>query len=495
MKKITFKLLPIKVVNKMDKTGNRRYQIIDILSRHDHWYKSKEIANKLNCTEKTILNDIKIINSTLPYDWYIDIKKGKGIYLQIPSHSTFNDIRSSFIKNFIVNQALSLILIKDIKFISDLGKALYMQHTSVYKILSRIEEILKSYQLTLKRMPLFIEGSEFQKRILCCDLLYDLYSHTNSWLFESYTVGDLKDIVTRVSEKYDLFLSPPTTYKYIYYIGTMIHRIKYKPLLSLHKEAINKIKKSIFFSVSNEVCDQIEKYYNKKISLEERIACSLFVSFLPSCSYSKIDNSEVLDLYHYQKNTFYEELYVFVDMLGSELGFTLHMNNEFIISLQKQFKDLILLINSTEIKKTSSAIVQYVKNNYLELYKTVKLVLTNWTRKYSYFKVTDDVVARITLTIQASVLRQNPNKFRVLLLTSEGYGLQQYLVSRLEQEFSNKIQFVELEQGGLTQENLISLNLDLIISDFQLNFEGFPIAYIQSTLTQRDINQISKFIM
>lgn len=479
----------------MDKTGNRRYHIIDILSTHNKWYKSKEIANQLNCTEKTILNDIKIINSTLPNNWHIDIKKGKGIYLQIPSDSTFNEIRSSFLKNLIVNQALSLILIEEIKFINDLGKALYMQHTSVYKILSRIEEILKSYQLTLKRMPLFIEGSEFQKRILCCDLLYELYSHTNSWIFDSYTVGDLKDIVTRVTEKYELFLSSPTTYKYIYYIGTMIHRIKYKPLLPLHKETINKIKKSIFFSVSDEVCDQIEKYFNKKISLEERIVCTLFISFLPSYSHSKIVNSDVLDLYHHQKNIFYEELYVFVDMLGSELGFTLHMNNEFIISLQKQFKDFILLINSTEIKTPSSAIVQYVKTNYRELYETVKMVLASWTRKYSYFKVSDDVVARITLTIQASVLKHNSYKTRVLLLTSEGYGVQQYLISRLEKEFCNKIQFLELKQGGLTEENLISLNLDLIISDFQLNFKGIPIAYIQSTLTERDISQLSKFII
>lgn len=478
----------------MDKASNRRYQIIDILSTHDKWFKSKEIANKLNCTEKTILNDIQIINSSLPIDWHIDLKKGKGIYLHMPSHSAFNEIRSSFIKNFTINQALSFILIKEIKFISDLGKALYTQHTSVYKILNHIEEILKSYQLTLKRIPLFIEGSEFQKRILCCDLLYELYSHTNSWLFESYSVSDLKNIVTRVSEKYELFLSPPTTYKYVYYIGTMIHRIKHKPLISLHKDAIYKIKKSIFFSVSNEICDQIEKYYHKKISLEERLACSLFISFLPSYSQSKIVKSEVLNLYHYQKNAFYEELYVFVDMLGSELGFTLHMNNEFIISLQKQFKDLTLLINSTEIKKTSSTIVQYVQTNYRELYKTVKLVLTNWTRKYSYFEATNDVAARITLTIQASVLKQSLNKIRVLLLTSEGYGLQQYLISRLEQEFSNKIQFVELKQGVLTQENLISLNLDLIISDFQLNFKGFPITYIQSTLTQRDISQISQFI-
>ncbi|GGI17641.1 BglG family transcription antiterminator [Gottfriedia solisilvae] len=478
----------------MDKAINRRYQIIDILSAHDKWFKSKEVANILNCTEKTILNDIQIINSTLPIDWHIDIKKGKGVYLHMPSHSTFDEVRASFIKNFTINQALSFILIKEIKFISDLGKALYMQHTSIYKILSRIEEKLKSYHLTLKRLPLFIEGSEFQKRVLCCDLLYNLYSHTNSWFFETYTVSELKHIVTRVSEKHELFLSPPTTYKYVYYIGTMIHRIKHKPLLSLHKEAVYQIKKSIFFSVSNEICDQIEKYYNLKISHEERLACSLFISILPSYSHSKIGHSEVLNLYHYQKNTFYEELYVFVDMLGSELGFTLHMNNEFIISLQKQFKDFTLLINSTEMNIPSNTIVQYVQTNYRELYQTVKLVLNNWTRKYSYFEATNDVVARITLTIQASILRQNINKNRILLLTSEGYGIQQYLMSRLEQAFSNKIQFVELKQGGFTQENLISLNLDLIISDFQLNLEGFPITYIQSTLTQRNISQISKFI-
>lgn len=298
----------------MDKASNRRYHIIDILSKQDKWFKSKEFATELNCTEKTIRNDLQIINSSLPIDWHIDMVKGKGIYIHKPANSSFNEIRSLFVKKSITNQAIKLILIKEIRFISDLGKALYAQHTTVYKILTRIETLLKSYHLTLKRTPLSIEGSEYQKRLLCCNVLYDLYSHTNLWPYESYTITDIKNIVTSVTEKYDLYLSPSTTYKYVYYLGTMINRIKQKHSLVLNNNSLCKIKKSVFFSVSNDICDQIERIYNDNISFEERVACSLYLSILPTISYENIDNSEVLNLYHHQKNKFYEELYVFVDM-------------------------------------------------------------------------------------------------------------------------------------------------------------------------------------
>ncbi|MEH6937334.1 helix-turn-helix domain-containing protein [Bacillus sp. JJ664] len=482
----------------MDKISNRRYQIIDILSTHDKWFKSKEVANLLNCTEKTILNDIQVINSSLPTDWHIDIKKGKGIYLHMPSDSTFDEIRSSFSKNFTINQALTFILIKEIKFISDLGTALYMQHTSVYKILSRIEEILKSYQLTLKRMPLFIEGSEFQKRVLCCDLLYNLYSHTNSWLFESYTVSDLKNIVSKAAEKHELFLSPPTTYKYVYYIGTMIHRILHKPLLPLHKEAVYQIKKSIFFSVSNEICDQIEKNDSLNFSSSDRISFAIYISHIPYFNSDQQDEDTIYTLFKNKANSYYNELYVLIDLLERNTGVQLMEDKRFVYTFHQQYKIYSLKKyfpkrNIPKDIRKYNKIINYTQNHYPELYRKVDDALECFTNKFSLPPSHNIATARATLNIQASV-NYSKIKKRVLFLNSEGPGVWRYNLSKLEKVFGNKIMFVSYNKLKITKQELKELAIDFVISDFTLDIDNFPFIIIDPIITQREINEIAKYI-
>lgn len=477
----------------MDKVSIRRLQIIDILNSHDKWFNTNELAATLNCAEKTIRSDLQFINSIFPKGWQIETVKGKGIYFHRPINSCINQIRSLFIKSSFSLQVIMLIEIKKISYISDLSKALYTHHNTIYSILDRVEILLKSYGLSLRRNPLKIVGSEAQKRILCCDVLEGLFSSNNNWPYENISFAFIKNIVLQSTEKYSVFLYPSSTLKYINYIGTMLHRIDYQIDLDFSK--LNKIRDSKFFLISTEICDQIENKYNRLISYNEVIALTLFISTLPYICNTESEKDEVLALFQTQPNSFYKQLHVFVNMLEEELCLSLKDHKEFIFTLQKQFKSFSLILYISNQIQPPNSIVTYVQKHYPELYRKVDLVFKKWSRHFSYDgEVSQASIAKVCLNIQAVIISLSPNEKRVLLLTSEGQGIYHYIKARLKQEFGNKIKFVEYKKNGFSSDHLKSLGLDLIISDFQLDIDTLPIANINSTLTQRDIKQISQFL-
>ncbi|PET76338.1 hypothetical protein CN514_02750 [Bacillus sp. AFS001701] len=476
----------------MDKASLRRLHLIDILSSQEKWFKTEELAKNLNCTEKTIRTDIQIINATFPEGWHIETIKGKGIYINNPINSSLDQVRSLFVKNSLSLQVIMFILIKDIEHISDLGKVLYTHHNTVYKILERVDTLLKSYNLSLKRAPLEIVGNEFQKRILCCDVLYGLYSYTNKWAYDSLSFSIIKKVVTKSAEKNNLLLFPPTIYKYIYYVGTMLQRIDRDIQLDLNPS--NNIKDSKFFSVATDICVQLENIYKVSIPLNELNALSIMISASPYFSSDNEPQNEIINNYHNKSEKQYIELHELVTMLEKKLSIKLHDHNDFILTLQKQFKafSLVLFLNGRIDR--SCLISEYVKKRYPELFNKVKTVFRNWCNFFSYPEVSNEVIAKITLNIQAIIIKLSLVKKRVLLLSSEGYGVRQYITTKLIKEFGDKIQFVELQNGVLSPETVSELRLDFIIADFQIDIEIVPIAVISSTLSQRDINHIAHLL-
>ncbi|KQL33041.1 hypothetical protein AN960_21755 [Bacillus sp. FJAT-25509] len=476
----------------MDKASLRRLHLIDLLSSQEKWFKTEELAKNLNCTEKTIRTDIQIINATFPEGWHIETIKGKGIYINNPINSSLDQVRSLFVKNSLSLQVIMFILIKEIEYISDLGKVLYTHHNTVYKILERVDTLLKSYNLSLKRAPLEIVGNEFQKRILCCDVLYGLYSYTNKWPYDSLSFSIIKEVVTKSAENNNLFLFPPTMYKYIYYVGTMLQRIDRDVQLDLNPS--NNIKDTKFFSVATDIGVQLEKIYKVSIPLDEINALSLMISAFPYFSSDNEPQDEIINSYHNKSEKQYLELQELVTMLEKKLSIKLHDHNDFILTLQKQFKVLSLFLFLNGRIDRSSLISDYAKKRYPELFNKVKAVFRKWCKNLSYPEVNNEVIAKITLNIQAIITKLSLVKKRVLLLSSEGYGVRQYLTAKLIKEFGDKIQFVELQNGDLSPETISELRLDFIIADFQIDLETVPIAVISSTLSQRDINHIAHLL-
>lgn len=480
----------------MDKPTKRKLQIINILISQDKWYTSEELASRLACTEKTIRNDIQAINMNLPNGWEIETIKGKGIYIKKPNTATINEIRSVFVRNSSTFRAIFFIQFKQIKSISGLAAALYSQQQAVYKILERVEALLNSYNLQLKRGPLQIIGREFDIRILCCDILVALNDHStnnlDNWPFEDISFSTLKDIVTITTNQFKLFIYPMTIYKYIYFLATMLNRMKTEINLNLNNETIQRIVDSHFFTISDEICTKIENEFNVVISLNERIAFTLSISTLPYYSFDEIEKSEFLTLFHSKKTPYYHDMFDLVERLEKNLGISLLNDEDFLYTFQSQYKRYSLVLYSIDKREPSYTLDRFTYENYPELFTKVKNILFEWTNEKSYPEVTRDGIAKVTLNIQATNIKLEMSKKNILLLTSNGPAVYRYISTKLIKEFGHKINILQPKQGDFEPKNLNKLSIEFIIADFHLEIDTIhPVIMIDPTLTQRDINQIS----
>ena len=498
-KEATFGPIRKESINIMDKVSVRRIRIIDILSEEDTWFKIEEIARSLRCTQKTIRTDIQYINSIFPESWQIETIKGKGVYLHKPIRSSNEDIYSLFVKNSYTYQAILLILLKNVTVISELGKEfITQQYSTVYKVLDQVEELLKYYDLTLKRAPLQINGLEEDKRRLCTDVMYELYSNTDDWPLETYSYSLIEKAITEITERYNILLFPASIKKYIYFIGSLLSRLHYEVELDFSKVLENKIKESIFYYIATDICDQIEKNNRLNFSSSDRISFAIFISKIPYFSPDQQDEDTIYILFKNKANSYYNELYVLIDLLERHTGVQLLEDKKFVYTFHQQYKIYSLKKyfpqkNIPKDIRRYNKIIKYAQNNYPQLYKNVDDALKSFTSKFSLPSSHNIATARATLNIQASV-NYSKIKKRVLFLNSEGPGVWRYNISKLEKFFGNKIIFISYNKLKITKQELNELAIDFVISDFTLDIDNFPFIIIDPILTQREINEIAKYV-
>lgn len=323
----------------MDKVSVRRLKIIDILSEEDTWLTIEGIACSLACTQKTIRTDIQFINTFIPEDWQIESIKGKGVYLHKPVDSSYEEIYNLFVKNSYTYQAILLILIKNVTVISELGKEfITQQYSTVYKVLEQVEELLKYYDLTLKRGPLRINGLEVNKRRLCTDVTYELYSNTEDWPLESCSYSLIEKYITDATVKYNVLLYPASIKKYLFFIGTLISRIRYDVELNFSKIIENKIKESLFYYVASDICDQIESNDRLIFSSSDRISFAIYISHIPYFSPDQQDEDTIYTLVNSKANSYYNELYVLIDLLEKKTDMQLKEDKKFVNTLHQQYE-------------------------------------------------------------------------------------------------------------------------------------------------------------
>lgn len=483
----------------MDKVSVRRLNIIDILFEEDTWFKIEDIASSLACTQKTIRTDIQFINSIFPENWLIETIKGKGVYLHKPVNSSNEDIYTLFVKNSYTYQAILLILLKNVTVISELGKEfITQQYSTVYKVLDQVEELLTYYDLTLKRGPLQINGLEVDKRRLCTDVTYELYSNTDDWPLESCPYALIEKYITETTEKYNILLYPASIKKYIYFIGTLISRIRYDVELHFSKILETKIKESLFYYIASDICDQIENNERLTFSSSDRISFAIYISHIPYFSPDQQDEDTIYTLCKSKANSYYNELYILIELLEKNTDIQLMEDKKFVYTLHQQYKIYSLKKyfpkrNIPKDIRRYNQIIKYAQTNYPELYKKVDKALECFTRKFSLPSSHNIATARATLNIQATV-NHSINRKRVLFLSSEGPGVRRYNLSKLEKFFGNKIIFVNYNKLKITKQDLKELAIDFVISDFSLDIENFPFIIINPVLTQREINEIAKYL-
>jgi activator of the mannose operon, transcriptional antiterminator len=155
-----------------------------LLTEKQQYFLTKQLAEKVNCSEKTVRNDLKVIEQYLQeHTSALLLKKpGLGISLQIDEVDQANLFKQLHIvsqaddekeQERVIEIAYQLLMEAKHMTLKSLAEQFYIHKNVIKQDLEKIRKWLKKYHLNLvskQRIGLVVEGSEQNKRMALSNL-------------------------------------------------------------------------------------------------------------------------------------------------------------------------------------------------------------------------------------------------------------------------------------------------------------------------------------
>lgn len=183
----------------LSKTIQRRLHLIESLAHLNTWVAVDQLVQLLDCTDKTLMKDMEIINDEWEEYLQIDFSKRKGLMIRGGQTNKIKNVYQQVLRESTEFQFLERIFFDPTQDAEYWMKKLYLSETSFYRMVRQLTKALKRHGLTLQRKP-FCLVAEDERWVR---LFYESY-------FEETYGGDLWPFETDEQETF-CFLMRTTT--------------------------------------------------------------------------------------------------------------------------------------------------------------------------------------------------------------------------------------------------------------------------------------------
>ena len=495
--------------------NKRNLFIIEYLLANNGHGHIKELAEKVNISERAIRYDIDHINE------YLEEKKFPKIE-KLPKGALFFEntiqFKEFFYENY--NQYFILseeritylflkILFSDFINLNQLSENLDISRSTIKVDLKTVKEILEKYDLNLKlehKVGLALEGEEENIRKLTIKILMKY--------FEKYEIfkKDKKQFLK------DIFILKE--------VGTYLENIDLEAIrtfINYNQKLMNKIISdeayriitlyivvSIIRTKKNKVLENIK---NEKflLSTQEYENLNKSISILEAnfeISYNKYEVLKMTDYFigshtYNLKHSYYEnwveiEILVkrMIENFNKKIDVNIIKDNLLLEGLINHIKPTIYRIkNKIELQ---NSIYEEVIKSYPNLYEITKEVITE-LEEFCQESFSQDEIAFLVIHFKASIDRNKyklKNIKRVLIVCSMGYGTSKLLAQQLKDTYD--ITIVDIIPSHLLNKTLEKkLEIHMIISTMELDIKNFntdiPVIKVNPIIGREDIHKLDKF--
>lgn len=495
--------------------NKRNLFIIEYLLANNGHGHIKELAEKVNISERAIRYDIDHINE------YLEEKKFPKIE-KLPKGALFFEntiqFKEFFYENY--NQYFILseeritylflkILFNDFINLNQLSENLDISRSTIKVDLKTVKEILEKYDLKLKlehKVGLALEGEEENIRKLTIKILmkyfekYEIFKKDKKQFLKDIFI--LKEVGTYLE---DIDLDAIRTF--INYNQKLMNKI-------ISDEAYRIITIYIVVSIvrtkKNKVLENIK---NEKflLSTQEYENLNKSISILEAnfeISYNKYEVLKMTDYFigshtYNLKHSYYEnwveiEILVkrMIENFNKKIDVNIIKDNLLLEGLINHIKPTIYRIkNKIELQ---NSIYEEVVKSYPNLYEITKEVITE-LEEFCQESFSQDEIAFLVIHFKASIDRNKyklKNIKRVLIVCSMGYGTSKLLAQQLKDTYD--ITIVDIIPSHLLNKTLEKkLEIHMIISTMELDIKNFntgiPVIKVNPIIGREDIHKLDKF--
>ncbi len=465
--------------------NNRQKRIIEILRDSNEWVVSSEIAKRLHISDRTVRNEINIINNLYEEPLVISLK-GKGYSLNKFNVNIEEITQVTEKRQLIILK--SVLLSKEIDFY-ELADKLFISETTLDKEISAINQIIKEKNISLavkrKNNKLFFEGTEESKRKVYIYFLIDEigeYSfdfNNYSDYFHACDILELKETVMSFIKEEKLVLSDLSLISLIIHIAIMLESVMHgNYITSIFNDNIDKE----LVRISNSFYKKLNKIINFKLPDEEiYYIASLFTSKL-------VDNMDNLKTNH--------DYYNIVQNLIKEIN----ANYQVDLSNDKQFANNLQLHLTALGKRVSSnryysnPLIQDIKDNFPFTYD-ISVYVSLRVQELMNIKLVEDEIGFIALHMMCAIEKMKlSSKKRIAIINPLGRASTNYITERLLKCLKKPIEIMEV-YSLFELEDVIKERPDLIVTTVNIDkCTDIPVFKCSYLLKDNEIDEIGRLI-
>lgn len=481
--------------------NERQKKLLRMILENIQGYQSVDrLAAELHCSEKTVRNDFKLIDSILQsYPEAVLVRKqGLGVYLQINEEERVQlfqrlfETESKTEEERLIQIAYQLLIrIKPIT-LKQLAETHYTNTATIKKDLENIADWLQQFNLSIvskQRIGSSITGDERHKRNALAHLseLVSPFSERSYVLdlFPSYEIRAVKRLLKELKSQYGIIFTDGGLEGMLIHSLIMIRRTRQRSPIVLGKDQ-NEMSSTSVYKMTEWLLSQLEDQFRLSFSESEKIYYTwhLVSSIKQTNNDLELSGSEsqvygmVQQLTRKMQQltmTSFENDHVLIDGLFVHLHAVVHrLSYGFIIH---------------------NPLLSDIKKMYPYMFHMMVLTLEDITLQYD-LEIPEDEVAYLVLHFQASVERlekQQEMKKRVLIVCHMGVGMSRLLQAKIEQQYRG-IRVLDCIGQTEVKTFLAQREVDFIISTVPLENVHTPYVLVTPLLEAKDKARLNQFL-
>ncbi|WP_121639203.1 BglG family transcription antiterminator [Virgibacillus sp. Bac330] len=454
-----------------------------------------DLAKQLDCSEKTVRNDLRTIDVYLQnYSSACLIRKpGTGIYLEINNsdkqdlfHALFRENKSSYQR--LMEIAYRLLTDKNPLTLQQLSMDYYVHHTAIKSDLEAIQQWFESFGLIIEsrqKLGHYVKGEELNKRMALAHIEEMVNQSATAFLknvFAPFEIATVRQILNQMIEKWKIPMTSHALDNLVVHVLVMVQRTKQASPIVIDKQSAS-MSETNEYRAAAWCLDQLEHKFGITLAQDETIYLTWHLRGSKKYSLHTSTEEEITR----------QVLSTMIETMQQLTHVSFHEDEQLINGLMIHLEAVTnRLLYGFPI---SNPLLQDIKKMYPYMLSMVTLSLEKVSEKFP-FDIPEEEAAYIVLHFQASIERLDAENYavpRVLIVCDMGIGMSRLLQAKVEKQYQ-EMKIVGTVGKGEVQRFIKREQVHLIISTTPIEKINIPTIIISPLLEATDKEKLQRFL-
>ncbi|MNW37616.1 putative licABCH operon regulator [compost metagenome] len=493
----------------MNNQTSRHSQILRALLESRKPLTGKQLAAITGVTDRTIKNDIVMLNHALNHNgasissmyskgYLLNIQEEEAFHLWFKQYEMNPDEESGYYKpdQRIRELIRFLLTVGEYVKLEDVAELMHLSKSTLQNDLKEARKLLDMYQLQVHIKPYYgikLIGDEMKFRFAISEFLFShdtnhsIYLNMSTFPIPDEELESIREIVLKYTSKSHLALSDVGLGNFVIHIAISCQRCALNcPITHLSEEMLS-IKKRAVFETAEQIMNDLADLMNIEFPTEERIYLAMHLEGSKVSSSNNLEEEINIDIDAYQTTI------DVIKTIEEKLGIAISGDNELTRSLYAHLKPAISRMRYG--MNLRNPMLDSIKVRLPLAFHAGVLASTILNERLG-IHVSDNEIGYIALHIGAAIerSRDSASPKRCIIICGSGLGSSQLLYHKLRAHFGFRLTIVEtMGLYQLKEKNL--QDIDFIITTIPLQMKSnVPVILVDTLLGDAELRKIEQVV-